>query len=124
MLPHASLELDKLREEAEYFTNQVYREVKRTFAIDYEIARGTTINLGEMLLRLTYQISNGWQSVLQRYSVLNEERKAEDERHLMTAANKKPEDHSDIGFAEDMKDLPMFKDQNSNIAEEAKEGEV
>jgi len=112
MLPKATKELDKLREEAEYFTNQVYREVKRTFAIDYEIARGTSINLGEMLLRLTYQISNGWQDILSRYTVLNEERRLEDERLLLVAANKKPEDHMDIGFAEDMKDLPMFKDQN------------
>lgn len=42
----------------------------------------------------------------------------------MTAANKIVEDHADIGFAEDMKDLPMFKDQNNRIEEEAKEGEL
>ena len=111
MLPTATKGLDKLREEAEYFTNQVYREVKRTFAIDYEIGRTTTINLAEMLLRLTYQISNGWRDILTRYTGLNEERKLEDQRILMTAANKRGEDLGDIGF--DNEDLPMFKEQNT-----------
>jgi hypothetical protein len=27
MVPNASLELDKLKEEAEFFTNQIFREV-------------------------------------------------------------------------------------------------
>jgi hypothetical protein len=120
MLPKASLELDKLREEAEFFTNQIFREVKRTFAIDYEIARGTAINLGEMLLRLTYQLTNGWQDVLSRYSTLNEERRLEDERLLLLAANKRPEDYLDLGFADDMKDLPMFRDAHGAPEEEVK----
>jgi hypothetical protein len=113
MLPNASRGIDTLREEAEFFTNQVYREVKRTFAIDYEMARGTTINLGEMLLRLTYQISNGWLDILSRYSNMNEDRRMEDERALLAAANKKL-DELDIGFGEDMKDLPMFKEQTES----------
>ena len=53
-------DVEKLREEAEYFTNQVYREYKRISAINYEMARTLTTNIGEMLLRLTYTVSNGW----------------------------------------------------------------
>lgn len=96
-----------MREEAEYFTNQVYREYKRTSAINYELARSTTINIGEMLLRLTYQVSNGWQDLLKRYTGLNEERKAQDERQLLAHANMKAEDFE---FEENTEDLPMFKE--------------
>jgi len=34
----------------------VYREAKRTFAIDYEIARFSGVNMGEMLMRLKIKI--------------------------------------------------------------------
>ena len=78
------------------------------------------MNLGEMLLRLTYQLTNGWQDVLSRYSTLNEERRLEDERLLLLSANKRPEDHLDLGFADDMKDLPMFRDALGAPEEEAK----
>ena len=40
----------------------------------------------------------------------------------MAAANKKHEDNADIGFAEDMKDLPMFR-EGREPGEETKEGE-
>jgi hypothetical protein len=94
-------------EEAEYFTNQVYREYKRTSAINYELARSLTINIGEMLLRLTYTVSNGWQDLLKRYTGLNEERKAQDEKQLLAHANMKAED---FDFEENAEDLPMFKE--------------
>jgi hypothetical protein len=42
---------------------------------------------------------------------------------LLAAANKKLEDQPDIGFAEDMKDLPMFREGGGAPEEEAKEGE-
>ena len=116
MLPLASREVDKLREEADYFTNQVFREFKRNSAINYEVARSTTINIGEMLLRLTYQVSNGWQEVLKHYTGMNEERKAEDEKQLLMHANLKPEDF-DFEHDVDTEDLPMFKelaDKKSN----------
>ena len=46
-----------MREEAEYFTNQVYREVKRTVMNDYDMARENFVNMGEMMMRLIYQVS-------------------------------------------------------------------
>ncbi len=118
MLPVATKEAEKLREEAEYFTNQVYREFKRNSAINYEIARSTVINIGEMLLRLTYQVSNGWQDLLKRYTGLNEERKAEDEKQLLLHANMKLEDF-DFGNEIDTEDLPMFKELAEKTAKEA-----
>jgi len=49
--------VENLREEAEYFTNQVYREVKRTVMNDYDMARENFGNMGEMMMRLIYQVS-------------------------------------------------------------------
>jgi hypothetical protein len=109
MLPMATMEVEKLREEADYFTNQVYREFKRNSAINYEIARSTVINIGEMLLRLTYQVSNGWQDLLKHYTGLNEERKADDEKQLLLHANMKLEDF-EFEHEVDTEDLPMFKE--------------
>ena len=43
-----------MREEAEYFTNQCFREVKRTTMNNYEMARDNFVNMGEMMLRLIY----------------------------------------------------------------------
>ena len=48
--------MDALREEAEYFTNQVHREVKRTVMNDYDMARENFVNMGEMMMRLIYQV--------------------------------------------------------------------
>jgi hypothetical protein len=53
-LPDTTKEVDLLKEEAEYFTNQVYREVRRTFMNDYEMARENFVNMGEMMMRLVY----------------------------------------------------------------------
>jgi hypothetical protein len=60
-----------------------------------------------MLLRLTYTVSNGWQDLLKRYTGLNEERKAQDEKQLLAHANMKAED---FDFEENAEDLPMFKE--------------
>jgi len=47
---------------------------------------------------------------------------------LLASANKKPDDLADIGFAEDMKDLPMFRESNSRsgggLVEESKEVDI
>jgi hypothetical protein len=48
--------VETLREEAEYFTNQVYREMKRTAMNDYDMARENFVNMGEMMMRLIYQV--------------------------------------------------------------------
>ena len=73
-----------------------------------------------MLLRLTYQVSNAWQDLLRKYTGLNEERKAEDEKKLLAHANLKAED---FDFDENVEDLPMFKDlaekNNQGLIEES-----
>ncbi len=48
---------ESLKTEAEFFTQQVYKEVKRVFSIDYEIGRSVSVSAAEMLLRFTYQVS-------------------------------------------------------------------
>jgi hypothetical protein len=49
--------VEGMRDEAEYFTNQCYKEVRRTMMIDYDFARENFVNMGEMMLRLIYQVS-------------------------------------------------------------------
>jgi hypothetical protein len=56
ILPDTTKEVESLREEAEYFTNQVFREVKRTVMNDYDMGRENFVNMGEMMMRLIYQV--------------------------------------------------------------------
>lgn len=59
--------MENLREEAEYFTNQVYREVKRTVMNDYDMARENFVNMGEMMMRLIYQVSFSYLTILDEH---------------------------------------------------------
>jgi hypothetical protein len=59
--------VENLREEAEYFTNQVYREVKRTVMNDYDMARENFVNMGEMMMRLIYQVSFTYLTILDEH---------------------------------------------------------
>ena len=62
--------MENLREEAEYFTNQVYREVKRTVMNDYDMARENFVNMGEMMMRLIYQVSYSNLPILDEHRVV------------------------------------------------------
>ncbi len=68
-------EVESLRDEAEYFTNQVYREMKRVVMMDYDLARENFVDMGEMMLRTIYQMNIGWQEFLAFYTGLNVQRK-------------------------------------------------
>ena len=59
--------MENLREEDEYFTNQVYREVKRTVMNDYDMARENFVNMGEMMMRLIYQVSFTYLTILDEH---------------------------------------------------------
>ena len=72
--------MELLREEAEYFTNQCFREVKRVAMNDYEMARENFVNMGEMMMRLVYQQNLGWQEFLGFYTGLNKVRREYDEK--------------------------------------------
>jgi hypothetical protein len=62
--------VETLREEAEYFTNQVYREVKRTVMNDYDMARENFVNMGEMMMRLIYQVTFTYLTILDEHRVV------------------------------------------------------
>ncbi len=53
-------EVELLKEEAEYFTNQCFKEDKRVVMSDYYLARENFVNMGEMMMRLIYQSNIGW----------------------------------------------------------------
>jgi len=80
ILPDTTREVEGFREEVEYFTNQAFREVRRTAMNDYELARENFVNMGEMMMRLIYQMSIGWQEFLGFYTGLNQTRKEYDEK--------------------------------------------
>lgn len=69
-----------LKEEAEYFTNQCFKEVKRVVMNDYDLARENFVNMGEMMMRLIYQTNIGWQEFLGFYTGLNQQRRQYDEK--------------------------------------------
>ncbi|TNV84912.1 hypothetical protein FGO68_gene4893 [Halteria grandinella] len=87
MLPYETREVEKLLHEAEFFTNQMCREIKRVYAQDYELLRSTTLTLGEMMQRFVYQVDKGWRGLTQYYTNLNEQRRQEDEKSLLAQAN-------------------------------------
>jgi hypothetical protein len=71
----------------------VYREVKRTVMNDYDLARENFVNMGEMMMRLIYQVrfpfiekilqmNIGWQEFLGFYTGLNVVRKKHDETFI------------------------------------------
>ena len=47
---------------------------------DYDMARENFVNMGEMMMRLIYQMNIGWQEFLGFYTGLNEVRKQYDEK--------------------------------------------
>lgn len=71
ILPDTTSEVDGLKEEAEYFTNQVFKEMKRVVMMDYDLGRENFVDMGEMMLRLIYQMNIGWQEFLSFYTGLN-----------------------------------------------------
>jgi hypothetical protein len=73
--------VELLKDEAEYFTNQCFREVKRVAMNDYEMARENAVNMGEMMMRLIYQTNIGWQEFLGFYTGLNQTRKEFDDKY-------------------------------------------
>lgn len=48
--------MEAVKDEVEYFTNQYYKEVKRVMMMDYDLARENFIDMGEMMLRMIYQV--------------------------------------------------------------------
>lgn len=48
--------MEAVKDEVEYFTNQCYKEVKRVMMMDYDLARENFIDMGEMMLRMIYQV--------------------------------------------------------------------
>ncbi len=75
-------EVEQKKEEWEFFTNQAYKEIKRVTMMNYEMGREQFVNLGEMMLRMIYQMNIGWQEFLSYYTGMNAERKQYDEKFM------------------------------------------
>lgn len=69
-----------MKDEHEYFTNQCFQEVRRVSMIDYDMGRENFVNMGEMMIRMIYQMNIGWQEFLSYYTGLNVGRKRYDEK--------------------------------------------
>ena len=51
-------EVEMLREECEYFTAQVYKEVRRLHMSEYEQAREGFLDMGEVTMKTIYDVTN------------------------------------------------------------------
>ena len=60
MLPETTREVDQLRDEVEYFTNQCYKEARRVTLMDYDMARQEFVAMGEMSLRFINELNLRW----------------------------------------------------------------
>lgn len=60
MLPKETKECENRKEEWEFFTNQYHKEMKRVTMMNYDMGRELFVNLGEMMLRIIYQMNIGW----------------------------------------------------------------
>eukprot|EP00347_Sterkiella_histriomuscorum_P022193 403331347 len=80
MLPKETQEVQAKKEEWEFFTNQAHKEIKRVTGVNYDMGREVLVNVGEMILRIIYQMNLGWQEFLSYYTGTNTDRKAYDEK--------------------------------------------
>ena len=74
-MPGTTQEVEHLREEADFFTNQCYKETRRMIMNDYDLGRENFINMGEMMMKFTHELTGAWMDLMQRYHSLNEDRK-------------------------------------------------
>lgn len=82
MLPKQSRQVQYLKEESNYFTAQAYKEVRRTTMMDYCMAREHFVDMGEQMVRHIYDINQGWGSMLDFYSDMNNARKEFDDKYV------------------------------------------
>lgn len=69
---------------------------------DYDLARENFVNMGEMMMRLIYQMNIGWQEFLGFYTGLNVKRKEYDEKFVeQKGIGEEIEDPNNQGDEED-----------------------
>ena len=88
--------METRKEEWEFFSNQCYKEMKRVTMVNYDMGREIYVNMGEIMLRLIYQMNIKWQEFLSYYTGMNTERKQYDDKFL--------EERGILEEAEDMVD--------------------
>lgn len=79
MLPNATQQVNYLEEESNYFSNQTWKETRRTVMMDYAMAREVFIDIGEQVMRHLYDVNMGWGQFLDFYTDLNNARKEQDD---------------------------------------------
>jgi len=107
ILPDTTNEVEGLKEEAEFFTNQVFKEMKRVVMMDYDLARENFVDMGEMMLRLIYQMNIGWQEFLSFYTGLNVQRKQFDEKYQEEKGIGEEIPDGDLSFSDDEYNQPL-----------------
>jgi len=83
MLPRETRQVEYLKEESAYFTNQTFKEARRVLMLDYTMAREHFVDMGEQMLRHIYEINQAWASMLNFYSDLNNARKEQDDSWVL-----------------------------------------
>lgn len=81
MLPKETKKVEYLSEESAYFTNQCWKESRRTVMLDYAMGREHFVDMGEQMHRHIYEINLAWGNMLDFYTDLNNARKEKDDNY-------------------------------------------
>lgn len=69
--------------------------------MDYDLGRENFVDMGEMMLRLIYQMNIGWQEFLSFYTGLNVQRKNYDEKFQEEKGIGEEVADADLSFSDD-----------------------
>ena len=83
MLPEKTRTLNYLSDQAGFFTNQIYKDSRRTVMVDYCLAREALIDMGEQMHCQVSDVAQGWNHFVSYYSDLNNARKEQDSNYVL-----------------------------------------
>lgn len=81
MLPEKSAQVQELLDEANYFKQQLFNEVRRTIMLDYMASRENFLDVGEQYVNHLSTNVKDWRSFIEFYNDLNNVRKTNEEEY-------------------------------------------
>lgn len=82
ILPDRDQDIDALKNESEYFKQQLFNEVRRNVMLDYMSSREQFMDVGEQYTGHMQTVVNEWNKFIQYYHDANNQRKSADEEYV------------------------------------------
>lgn len=82
ILPDREKIIHEQRHERDYFTQQMFNEVRRSTMLDYMTGREFFLEMGEQWVNHTKELTSEWQKFIQFYHDANNQRKVSDEEFV------------------------------------------